>query len=81
MTGTADTEAVEFKNIYKLDVAVIPPNKPNRRTDLPPVPADPRRRRQAGEAPAPPQQRRAADEAQRQSPAHRGRDGEWGIWN
>src|SRR6058998_1538670 len=37
MTGTADTEAVEFKKIYKLDVAVIPPNKPMRRTDLPDV--------------------------------------------
>src|SRR6059036_3739787 len=37
MTGTADTEAVEFKNIYKLDVVVIPPNKPMRRTDLPDV--------------------------------------------
>ncbi|HLK12179.1 MAG TPA: preprotein translocase subunit SecA [Candidatus Binatia bacterium] len=33
MTGTADTESVEFKNIYKLDVVVIPPNKPMRRTD------------------------------------------------
>ncbi len=37
MTGTADTEAVEFENIYKLDVVVIPPNKTNRRTDLPDV--------------------------------------------
>ena len=27
MTGTADTEAAEFKKIYKLDVIVIPPNK------------------------------------------------------
>jgi len=27
MTGTADTEAVEFKKIYNLDVAVIPTNK------------------------------------------------------
>ena len=27
MTGTADTEAFEFKNIYKLDVSVIPTNK------------------------------------------------------
>jgi len=27
MTGTADTEAAEFKNIYKLDVNVIPTNK------------------------------------------------------
>jgi preprotein translocase subunit SecA len=28
MTGTADTEAAEFDNIYKLDVVVIPTNKP-----------------------------------------------------
>jgi preprotein translocase subunit SecA len=34
MTGTADTEAHEFKEIYKLDVAVIPTNKPSRRDDL-----------------------------------------------
>ena len=27
MTGTADTEAAEFKNIYKLDVIVIPTHK------------------------------------------------------
>ena len=27
MTGTADTEALEFKKIYNLDVMVIPPNK------------------------------------------------------
>jgi preprotein translocase SecA subunit len=33
MTGTADTEAVEFKKIYKLDVVVMPPNKPMRRVD------------------------------------------------
>jgi preprotein translocase subunit SecA len=33
MTGTADTEAVEFKNIYKLDVLVIPTNKPTKRLD------------------------------------------------
>ena len=33
MTGTADTEAVEFKNIYKLDVLVIPTNKPTKRVD------------------------------------------------
>lgn len=33
MTGTADTEAVEFKKIYNLDVAVIPPNKPMIRAD------------------------------------------------
>lgn len=33
MTGTADTEAFEFKNIYKLDVNVIPTNKPMVRDD------------------------------------------------
>ncbi|MFO7685462.1 MAG: preprotein translocase subunit SecA [Desulfobacterales bacterium] len=37
MTGTADTEAVEFKKIYSLDVAVIPPNKPMIRKDNPDV--------------------------------------------
>ncbi|MGH7822874.1 MAG: preprotein translocase subunit SecA, partial [Candidatus Binatia bacterium] len=37
MTGTADTEAVEFKKIYKLDVMVIPPNKPTVREDFPDV--------------------------------------------
>lgn len=33
MTGTAATEAEEFMNIYKLDVAVIPTNKPCIRDD------------------------------------------------
>lgn len=33
MTGTADTEAVEFKKIYNLDVVVIPTNKPIARID------------------------------------------------
>jgi len=33
MTGTADTEAAEFKNIYNLDVMVIPTNMPMIRTD------------------------------------------------
>ncbi|MCW8977522.1 MAG: preprotein translocase subunit SecA, partial [Marinobacter sp.] len=33
MTGTADTEAFEFRQIYGLDVVVIPPNKPIQRTD------------------------------------------------
>jgi preprotein translocase SecA subunit len=37
MTGTADTEAPEFKKIYNLDVVVIPPNKTLRRTDHPDV--------------------------------------------
>ncbi|MEI0563327.1 preprotein translocase subunit SecA [Brachyspira pulli] len=34
MTGTAETEAEEFYKIYKLDVAVIPTNKPIARKDL-----------------------------------------------
>ncbi|WP_413289717.1 preprotein translocase subunit SecA [Bdellovibrio sp. HCB337] len=33
MTGTADTEATEFKKIYNLDVSVIPTNKPILRQD------------------------------------------------
>lgn len=33
MTGTADTEAAEFKKIYNLDVSVIPTNKPIARVD------------------------------------------------
>ncbi|MFZ0389939.1 MAG: preprotein translocase subunit SecA, partial [Calditrichia bacterium] len=33
MTGTAETEAGEFWDIYKLDVVVIPTNKPIRRVD------------------------------------------------
>jgi preprotein translocase subunit SecA len=37
MTGTADTEAAEFKKIYDLDVMVIPTNKPMIRTDFPDV--------------------------------------------
>ena len=35
MTGTADTEATEFKQIYDLDVVVVPTNKPVKRVDLP----------------------------------------------
>jgi preprotein translocase subunit SecA len=35
MTGTADTEAEEFAKIYKLDVVVIPPNKPLLRIENP----------------------------------------------
>jgi preprotein translocase subunit SecA len=35
MTGTAETEETEFYSIYKLEVAVIPTNKPMRRTDHP----------------------------------------------
>jgi preprotein translocase subunit SecA len=34
MTGTADTEAAEFKKIYNLDVSVIPTNMPMIRTRL-----------------------------------------------
>lgn len=34
MTGTAETEAGEFWNIYKLDVVVIPTNKPVARIDM-----------------------------------------------
>jgi len=33
MTGTADTEAVEFKKIYNLDVLVVPTNLPMIRSD------------------------------------------------
>ena len=33
MTGTADTEATEFHEIYRLDVVSIPTNVPVRRTD------------------------------------------------
>ncbi len=34
MTGTAETEAVEFKKIYNLDVNVIPTNRVISRTDI-----------------------------------------------
>jgi preprotein translocase subunit SecA len=37
MTGTAETEAPEFHEIYKLDVVVIPTNKPVIRMDNPDV--------------------------------------------
>ncbi|WP_292937588.1 preprotein translocase subunit SecA [Noviherbaspirillum sp.] len=33
MTGTADTEAYEFQEIYGLETVVIPPNKPSQRKD------------------------------------------------
>lgn len=33
MTGTAETEAAELHQIYKMDVVQIPPNRPNQRTD------------------------------------------------
>jgi len=37
MTGTADTEAAEFKKIYQLDVMVIPTNQAMIRKDFPDV--------------------------------------------
>ena len=37
MTGTAQTEEEEFRAIYKLDVVVIPTNKPLKRLDMPDV--------------------------------------------
>ena len=37
MTGTADTEAEEFHKIYKLEVVVIPTNRPLLRPDYPDV--------------------------------------------
>ena len=33
MTGTADTEAYEFQEIYALETVVIPPNRPSQRKD------------------------------------------------
>ena len=35
MTGTADTEAVEFGQIYNLEVVVIPTHRPMVRKDNP----------------------------------------------
>ena len=37
MTGTAETEAIEFGKIYGLDVVVAPTNKPMKRTNNPDV--------------------------------------------
>ena len=37
MTGTADTEAMEFGKIYSLEVVVVPPNRPMIRLDFPDV--------------------------------------------
>ncbi len=34
MTGTADTEAVEFQDIYGLETVVVPPNKLSSRDDM-----------------------------------------------
>jgi preprotein translocase subunit SecA len=33
MTGTADTEAYEFQEIYSLETVVVPPNRPSKRDD------------------------------------------------
>ncbi|MEN9887619.1 MAG: hypothetical protein RL758_2197, partial [Pseudomonadota bacterium] len=33
MTGTADTEAYEFQDIYGLETVVVPPNRPSKRDD------------------------------------------------
>ena len=37
MTGTADTESIEFKKIYDLDVVVAPTHRPMVRDDRPDV--------------------------------------------
>ncbi|MDW8433776.1 MAG: preprotein translocase subunit SecA [Aquificaceae bacterium] len=37
MTGTAETEALEFKEIYGLEVVVVPTHKPMRRKDHPDI--------------------------------------------
>ena len=37
MTGTADTEAVEFNKIYNLEVVVVPPNRQMIRKDFPDI--------------------------------------------
>ncbi len=37
MTGTAETEAAEFESIYKLDIVVIPTNRPMQRIENPDV--------------------------------------------
>ncbi|MDD4977036.1 MAG: preprotein translocase subunit SecA [Gallionella sp.] len=34
MTGTADTEAYEFQQIYSLETVIIPPNRPTIRKDM-----------------------------------------------
>ncbi|BAC09403.1 preprotein translocase subunit SecA [Thermosynechococcus vestitus] len=37
MTGTAKTEEAEFEKIYKLEVTVVPTNRPSQRRDFPDV--------------------------------------------
>ena len=61
MTGTAETEANEFHDIYKLDVAVIPTNRPSRaigreRPHLQDAPREIQRRHQGDRASAMPHQ-------------------------
>ena len=34
MTGTADTEAYEFQQIYNLETVIIPPHRPTIRKDM-----------------------------------------------
>ena len=68
MTGTADTEAEEFAKIYKLDVVVIPPNRPLRRVEKP----GPRLPHRAGEVGRDRQRHRRRA---REGPAGAGRHG------
>jgi len=48
MTGTADTEAQEFKEIYGLDVVVVPTNMPMIRVDYPDVLSTKRKKKSSG---------------------------------
>src|SRR5207302_617368 len=66
MTGTADTEAEEFAKIYKLDVVVIPPNRPRHRHS-------PRRQPRVHGAPAVPRGRDRRAAAERRRAVRRGR--------
>jgi preprotein translocase subunit SecA len=47
MTGTAATQAVEFRSVYSLDVEVIPTNRPMIRTDHPDVLFETQREKEA----------------------------------
>ena len=47
MTGTAETEAAEFEKIYKLEVTVIPTNRPMIRKEIPTSSTAPKRRNSA----------------------------------
>ena len=66
MTGTAETEAAEFDKIYKLDVTVIPTNRPMIRKEFPDIVYRTRR----GEVP---QRRQVHQRAAREGPAGSGR--------